>query len=106
STPELVSVALRGLNLLWREGYQYKKAGVMVTGIVPETAVQVGLFDERRREVDRALMPVVDRLNARMGRDMVRLGAQGTERKWQMKQERLSPCYTTRLSDLLVVELG
>jgi DNA polymerase V len=103
STPELVSVALRGLRLLWREGYRYKKAGVMVTGVVPAYAVQRDLFDSRPREADPRAMGVLDRLNQRFGRDTIRLGSQGFGEGWHMRREAVSPCYTTRGSDLLVV---
>ena len=104
STPELVACALKGLGLIWQQGLRYKKAGVMVTGIVLENTVQADLFDQRRRDVDRKAMLTLDEVNRKLGRDMVRLAAQGYGQNWQMKRELLSPCYTTRVSDLLVVK--
>ena len=50
-------------------------------------------------------MTSYDVINSRMGRDTVRLAVQGFDRKWKMKQERLSPCYTTRMTELLEVKL-
>ena len=50
-------------------------------------------------------MDVMDKLNTQMGRDKIRLAVQGFDRKWRLKQERLSPCYTTRFTDILTVKV-
>jgi len=81
----------------------YKKAGVMVGGIVPDTQVQLGLFDSVDRSRRSDLMQSIDQINSKLGRDKVRLAVQGFDRKWRLRQERLSPCYTTRFTDFLTV---
>lgn len=106
STMELVQVATWLLRQLWRDGYGYKKAGVIVGGIVPEGQVQAALFDERPREREQRAMAALDQLNARMGRDTVRVAAQGNRRRWRMRKELVSPGYTTRWDELLVVGQG
>jgi DNA polymerase V len=105
SSPELVHYAEKGLGLIFKKGYQYKKAGVIVSGIVPETQVQTSLFDKSDRRKTKVLMAVTDSINRTNGRDTVRLAAQGFDRQWKLRQEKLSPCYTSRWTDLLTVKL-
>ena len=50
-------------------------------------------------------MSAVDHINQKMGRNKIRLAVQGFDRKWRLKQEKLSPCYTTRFSDVLYVKV-
>ena len=104
-TGELVHYALVGLKLLFKKGYKYKKAGVFLTGIVPQSQVQKSLFDYEDRDKKQALMQAVDKVNQLMGRDTVRVASAGFDRKWKLRQERLSPCYTTRWKDVLNIKL-
>ncbi len=100
---ELINYANQGLKKIFASGYKYKKAGVIITEIVPERPVQTNLFDQRDREKYNKVMRVMDSLNATYGNRKVRIATQGFGRKWKLKNEKLSPCYTTRLSDILVV---
>jgi DNA polymerase V len=103
-TTELIEFALRALNSIFAEGYRYKKAGVIVSEIVPERPVQGDLFDTRNREKFSKAMRVMDDLNATYGQQKVKIAAQGFGRKWKLKNEKLSPCYTTKLGDILEVK--
>jgi Nucleotidyltransferase/DNA polymerase involved in DNA repair len=105
SSIEIVKYALAGLSSIYKPGYNYKRVGVMVMGIVPVSQVQGSLFDTVDREKHKRLMKAVDNLNDSYGRDKLRLAVQGTGRKWKLKQERLSPCYTTRLNDIITVNI-
>ncbi|MBN2189191.1 MAG: Y-family DNA polymerase, partial [Chitinispirillaceae bacterium] len=100
---ELCRCAKDALKDIFKAGYRYKKAGVMVSGIVPEENVQMSLFDTADRERQSRALRSMDRLNAVYGRDTVRVAAQGFGRKWKLRQERRSPCYTTRMEDLITV---
>jgi DNA polymerase V len=100
---ELVKYAIQGLKSIFASGYRYKKAGVIVSDIVPERPMQTDLFDTRNRDKYKKVMLVMDSLNATYGNRKVRIATQGFGRKWKLKNEKLSPCYTTRLSDILVV---
>jgi DNA polymerase V len=102
---EIVKAALKGLKIIYREGYNYKKAGVMVTGITPEASVQLNMFEFPKFAKNKSIMQSVDKINRAMGRDKIRLSVQGFDRKWKLRQERLSPCYTTRWSDLLTIQI-
>lgn len=102
-TLEIVDAALRAVERLYRPGYAYHKAGVILTALVPDTPAQLALFeplpDPRRRE----LMAVLDAINGRFGRDVIRVGAAGTAQPWRMKQRARSPRYTTRWDELVGV---
>jgi DNA polymerase V len=105
STAEFIHYSIKGLEQIYKAGYKYKKAGVIVTDIVPQNQVQQGLFDKMDRAKDKDIMHAMDKLNTKMGRDSIRYATQGFNRKWKLRQERLSPCYTTRWSDLLKINM-
>jgi DNA polymerase V len=102
---EIVVAATRALVEIYRSDCIYKKAGVLVGDITPFEHVQLGLFDSVDRSKRGSLMKSIDTINAQMGRDKVRLAVQGFDRKWRLRQERLSPCYTTRFGDILTVRV-
>ena len=102
---EIVRFALKGLEQIYRSDCIYKKAGVIVGRTVPENTVQLSLFDNVDRDKRREINSVVDKINRKMGKNKVKLAVQGTSRKWKLKQEKLSPCYTTRFADILEVRI-
>lgn len=104
-TPEIVHYAKLGLKAIFKKGYQYKKTGVIVSGLVPEDQVQRNFFDEADRSKQRSLMKVMDAINDTMGKDRVRLLSQGFDRKWKLRQERLTPAYTSRWEELLTIDV-
>ena len=104
STPEIVHYALIALRNIYRKGYFFKKAGVIIMDIVPNSAIQQNLFDAVDREKQKNLIKVVDKLNSGFTRNHLYLAIQGGRRKWKLKQELLSPCYTTQLSDIIKIK--
>ena len=102
---EIIGYAMRALKEIFKNDCKYKKAGVIVGDIVPSSQVQLGLFDGVNRTKRTAIMQSVDSINTRLGRDKVRIAVQGFDRKWRLRQERLSPCYTTRFTDFLTVRV-
>tara|TARA_Y100000589_G_scaffold106201_1_gene100809 strand:- start:4456 stop:5706 length:1251 start_codon:yes stop_codon:yes gene_type:complete len=102
---EIVSMASTVLQRIYRYGYAYKKAGVIVQDTIPQDKVQMSLFDKIDRKKSRELMYSLDKINMLMGRDTIRIASQGFERRWKIRQEKLSPCYTTRFSDILTVKI-
>lgn len=104
NTMEIVRHALLALKAIYRKGVRYKKAGVIVMDLVPDAAIQQNLFYTEDREKLSMLMDVIDELNNGLVKSRVGLAVQGTgTRKWKLKQECLSPCYTTQLSDVLSI---
>jgi DNA polymerase V len=99
STQELIQYALEGLRKIHRPGFLYKKAGVMLMDICSENAVHGNLFDTVDRKKHQRLMTVLDTVNTRYGRNTLKFACMGDGKAWKIKQERLSPCYTTRISD-------
>ncbi|MGH6631631.1 MAG: DUF4113 domain-containing protein, partial [Burkholderiales bacterium] len=104
STMELLHHALELLSRLWREGYRYKKAGVLLTALVPAAEVQASLFDHEDRARQHRLSTMLDRLNAKLGSDTLRLGAVGRQQGWRAKAAYRSPAYTTKWEELLAVK--
>lgn len=105
STPALISQALRCLQSLYRPGYRYQKAGVMLAGLVAKGYRQQSLFAPATEE-NRPLMAALDRINARWGADTIRYGLTRSGKAWEMRQERKSPAYTTNWEELPVVRAG
>lgn len=103
STRELRTWARRALARIYKEEYFYKKVGVILLGLQPECAETPRLYDRSKYEKDKRLMQALDKISLRFGRNALKLGAaRGTE-KWQMKAERKSRCYTTRLAEILTI---
>jgi len=105
-TAELIHHTRTILRKLFRKGYLYKKSGVIVNDIISQKAMQCTLWDDQNRERQEKITAAIDQINARMGKGKVRYAVQGTGRKWKMRQEKLSPRYTTDWEELLVIELG
>ncbi len=102
SSIEISKFAIQALRSIFKTGPKYKKAGVIVYGIMPQNQVQLNLFQNSNpRHLQ--LMQAVDKLNSSYGQQKIRLGSQDNKRIWKMKQQRLSPCYTTKWSDILTV---
>ena len=102
---EIVKVAIKALESIYRGDCIYKKAGVVVSRMVPQEQTQLSLFDSLDRGKRENINIAVDRVNSLMGKNKVHLAVQGNGRKWKIKQERLSPCYTTRFADILEVRI-
>ncbi len=100
---EISKFATIGLKNIFREGFQYKKAGVIVMDIVPEMPMQLTLF-EASNPRHKALMETIDRINNSIGSHKVMLASQDLGRRWKMKQERLSNRFTTRIDEIITVK--
>lgn len=105
---ELVRAALIGLKSIYREGYKFAKAGIILCDLAPpgQEQMELELGDEPPRSS--GLMAAMDAINARFGKGAVRLASAGVQtrrREWDMRQERRSPCYTTCWADILAVRV-
>jgi DNA polymerase V len=103
--PEIIKYALKGFDLIYREGFRFMKAGVVVMDLVPDDEIQAGLFDPANRPRDQKMMEAVDRLNGSMGKEMVRMAVQGFEKRYRLKADHLSPRYTTQIDDIIKVKI-
>lgn len=102
---DIITAATKCLDAIWRDGHRYQKAGVMLGDFYSQGVAQLNLFDDNApRKNSEKLMEVLDQLNAKDGRGTLYFAGQGIQTAWQMKREMLSPRYTTRYNDLLVVK--
>jgi DNA polymerase V len=100
-TGEVVALAVRLGERLWRHGFRYSKCGVMITELLPETIRQPALWGELDREKRERAWKAMDKLNATLGRDTVRiLGAGPKDAAWKLRAEYRSPRWTTRWNEL------
>ncbi len=103
SSIELSKFANIALRKIFKAGFYYKKAGVIVLNFTPESEQQLCLFENKNPRHE-ALMKAVDKINRTFGSQKVRLASQDQKRIWKMKQEKLSPRYTTKMSDIISVK--
>ena len=104
STSELISYARGCLDNIYRPGYDYQKAGVILTDLQPMASQQAHLFCADSSIRTAPLMAALDRINNRWGRDTVQCAAAGFSKTWKNRQDRKSPAYTTCWHDLPVVQ--
>lgn len=104
STIELCRYTQQGLKEIYREGYMYKRAGVILMGLTPDNHVQLNLFKTSNPK-HQPLMSVIDKLNKSFGNNKIKFGSQSLGRKWKMKQEKLSPCFTTRFNEIISINV-
>ena len=104
---ELVAAAVQALRSEWREDgkYHYKKAGVIVWNISPDTAVQAILFDSIDRAKQARLSAAIDAINRRNGFNTVKVAVQGTDKRWHLKCEHKSAQYSTNLCEVIKVKV-
>jgi len=100
-TGEVVALAVRLGERLWRDGHRYAKAGVMVTELLPEASMKPALWSDIDREKRASAWKVMDGLNASLGRDTVRILSAGSKvATWKLRAEHRSPRWTTRWGDI------
>ena len=103
-TRAITDAVLRIFERIWRDGYGWRKAGVLLLDLAASSDVPASLFDVV--EQPDGLMEAIDQINARFGRGKARLGLAGKNAEWRMRQDNLSPSFTTRWNDLPSVRMG
>lgn len=102
-TITLARFASLALDSIYRPGYHYKKAGVMLMDLSPKGQRQITLFEDADKIERRArLNGVLDAANQRFGSGTLALAGGGIQKTWRMKRARLSPRYTTCIDELPV----
>jgi DNA polymerase V len=103
STLTISNATVKAVETMFKKGIKYKRAGVIVTGIVPTENHQLDLFTKENPK-HKPLMSAIDKVNAKFKSDKIKLGNQDLQRTWKMRQERLSPKYTTNINDIITVK--
>jgi DNA polymerase V len=102
-TNELIKPAVAMVDKLYKTGTKYKKAGVMLSGIIPDESIQGNLFLAENKNCGRRLMDMIDNINFSQRDDVLKFASSGTTRNWKMRQEMRSGRYTTRWEELFEV---
>jgi len=103
-TPDLIHYAHQNLEKMFKPGYRYKKAGIMLTGILSQQQVQLNLITPSYHPSrEKILMKTIDQINARWGSDTVKYAVAGIQRLWKMRQSKKSPRFTTYWKEIPVV---
>jgi DNA polymerase V len=100
ATNEIIKPAVQLVDKLFEKGRIYKKAGVILSGIVPDTTIQGNLFESKKLNQQKKLMRMIDNINFSQRDDVLKFAASGTKRDWKMRAELRSPRYTTRWEEL------
>jgi len=105
-TPTLISAARELLLNLFEEGVRYRKTGICLDGLVPDSKSQLDLFETHGKVKEKRdkMMRVMDAMNAEHGKKVLRSAAEGKPiTSWGMRRNMCSPCYTTKWSDILTI---
>ena len=105
SSLTLTQFAIDALEQIFREGYKYKRTGVILSGLTKETEKQLNLFCEEDTKHNQ-LMKAIDSLNKKIGEPKIKLGGQDLKQTWKMKQDHLSKHFTTNITDIIEVNLN
>lgn len=103
-TTELIKAANKGLDIIFRQKYNYQKCGVIVEGLVPHDQIQTSLFDDFDRIKRSTILKALDSTNKIFGKDVIRFAIQGFEKKYKLRAEYLSKRYTTNIQELPVLK--
>ncbi len=103
STVELRHWTKKLLTEIFRDRFLYKKVGVILQGLQPETAETIRLYDEKKYEKEKRLCEAIDKISRRFGRDTVKFNLRKTEKNWQMLCEHRSNRYTTNFKEILQI---
>ena len=102
-TPDIVRAALHGAKKIFKQGYKYRKGGVMLMGLEPISGRQYSLLSPRNEDKEEKLMTLLDKINNKFGSNTVFYAAAGIKQEWQMMRAMKSPNYTTQWGELPIV---
>lgn len=103
SSITICNFAIKGITQLYKKGFNYKKAGVIVMGIKPEKDHQFSLFNDENPK-HKSIMKVIDTVNLKYRSPKIKIANQDLDKTWKMKQEHLSPRYTTAINEIIEIK--
>ena len=103
STLEMAQSLDIALKSIFEIGVKYKKAGVILSDLVPNNSIQLNIFDDTNYTKHSNLMDVVDKINLKQGKNILILASENPK-AIGMGRQRISPCYTTQWDKLLKVK--
>ncbi|MDD2759696.1 MAG: DUF4113 domain-containing protein [Methylomonas sp.] len=102
---KMVAAALQGLKRIYRSGFHYQKAGVLLPDLWAEGVVQTSLFDTDHNARSDKLMAALDDINRRHGKQAIRYASEAISTRWHMRQQFKSPSYTTSIKELWTIQI-
>lgn len=102
-TMAIVADAIKAARRLWRDGFRYAKAGIVLLDLKRPNELPEELFPSRDPERSARLMQALDAVNIRFGSRTLAPAVAGLRQGWSMRRQRLSPRYTTDIDELLNV---
>ncbi len=96
----IINAALEGLNKIYKEGFKYRKAGVVVTGLETASNIQLNLFEKGETYKEQNLMKTIDLIRNKYGRNSIEFAIEKGNGNWRPRQLHISPKYTTDWKDL------
>ena len=102
-TPKLIHHSMRLLETIYKEGFEYKKCGVILNNLVKKDYLQTDFFGGFDTLDEENYMQVLDEINRYHGTNTVKFASSGINNFWKMLSEMKSPCFTTRWSELMKV---
>jgi DNA polymerase V len=105
STADLIKYAIKGLDMIFQPGYEYMKAGIVASDLMTDKVVQQDLFEDALQQKNKKIMAAMDTVNNTMGKEMVRMAAQGFTRRYKLRADHLSSRYTTCKEEMLKVKM-
>lgn len=103
-TPDLIKAAYYGLDSIFKTGYQYKKTGILLGGIIAKNCYQKELFENEELTTKKErLMTAIDRINGTHGKESIIPASFGIRKSWGMNRAYKSPNYTTSWSEIPIV---
>lgn len=105
-TFELIRHALWAAKRIWRDGYRYSKAGIMLNSLTPPGRAPRSLFSTVRAERSAGLMKALDAINAKMGTGTLQPAGMGLQASWKLKFGQRSPSWTTNWNQIPRVRAG
>lgn len=104
NTPDLIKASMKGLKRIYHKGFLYQKVEIMAIGLIPETEVQLNMFEQYNGIKNNKLSSILDGLNKHYGGGTIRMATEGKQQKWAMRRQFLSPRYTTDWKDIIKVK--
>lgn len=104
-SPTIVKTAHRLLEQIYKPGYKYKKAGIILTKLMPKDQIQLDFFKKHEENPrHEAVMQTLDKINAKHGRNTLALAALGLTKPWTMRQQKKSKRFTTNWNETIRIK--
>ncbi len=108
-TPDLIKAGVSLLNKIYKPGYYYQKAGILLTEIIPQGKEQESLFNldhfQYKNPKKDLLIQKVDEINSLFGNNTLIFGSSGIKKEWKIKSEKRSDRYTTCFNEILTIKI-